>query len=52
MYPTQILSDVKTERRWNAECNTMAKEKLGRDEAGSTGGVHTSLWCSDTMHFM
>lgn len=30
MYPTQVLSDVKTERRWNAECNTMAKKRLDR----------------------
>lgn len=44
MYPTQILSDVETERRWNAECNTMAKKRLDRDEPGSTGRVHGSLW--------
>lgn len=44
LYPTQSLSDVKTERRWNAKCNTMAKKSLDRDEAGSTGRVHMSLW--------
>lgn len=33
--------NVKTERRWNAECNTMAKKRLDRDEPGR---AHRSLW--------
>lgn len=44
LYQTQILSDVKTEGRRNAECNAMGKKRLDRDDTGSTGRVHTSLW--------
>lgn len=42
--PNSDPLNVKTERRWNAERNTMAKKRLDRDEPGSTGRVHTSLW--------
>lgn len=31
-------------KEMDAECNTMAKKRLDRDEPGSTGRVHTSLW--------
>lgn len=31
-------------KEMNAECNTMAKKRLDRDEPSSTGRVHRSLW--------
>lgn len=44
--PTQILLEVKTEQRQNAECNTMGKKTPDRNDTCGAGRVHTSLWVS------